>query len=113
MVLERLPHIDINEKLSLWPRDITTLLRSNLTYYFIKEFNDLICVKKLGAMKMAIILMVNKGWTFSLIARTLKISHKTLYRYTGDWFLILMLKTLIFYFIFLGHVFHRPILTPV
>lgn len=101
MVLERLPHIDINEKLALWPRDITTLLRSNLTYYFIKEFNDLICVKKLGAMKMAIILMVNKGWTFSLIARTLKISHKTLYRYTGGLVSYFNVKNINFLFYFL------------
>lgn len=101
MVLERLPHIDINAPLSVWMRDMPSLLRSSLTYYFIKEFNNLICVKKLGSMKMAIILMANKGWTFSLIARTLRISHKTLYRYTGGLVSYFNVKNINFLFYFL------------
>lgn len=52
-------------------------------------------------MKMAIILMANKGWTFSLIARTLRISHKTLYRYTGGLVSYFNVKNINFLFYFL------------
>ncbi|AMO83960.1 hypothetical protein DSM2777_18540 [Obesumbacterium proteus] len=101
MVFGRLPHIDIRAHISTWMRDIVGLLRSSLTHYFVKACSDLICVEKLGSMKMAIILMINREWSFSLIARTLKISHKTLYRYTGGLVLYFNVRNINFLFYFL------------
>lgn len=80
MVLARLPNININAKLSSWLLDIIKLLRLNLTCYLMKEFKNLICVKKLGTMKIIIIFLLHNGWNFSFIARNLNISHKKLYR---------------------------------
>lgn len=101
MVLGRLPHINAAQSLSSWEMKIRTLLCPNLIPYYLKEFNELLFLKKLGVIRLLIIFMISKGISFNGIAQTLSLPDKTLYRYIGGLVSYFNMKNSSFLFFFL------------
>ncbi|ECF6053705.1 hypothetical protein FNN84_21210 [Salmonella enterica subsp. salamae] len=81
---KRLPHININDDITVWRSEIKKAFVVNSAFYLLGKFTKLVSINKLGPTKIAIISMINEGLSFDLIAEKLNVLRKSLCQYVNQ-----------------------------